>query len=84
MRTDSGPAVYNRVMSTKHSNLITAILTQEGDWTVAEDTSTHVTSQGKTKDEALQNLREAVTLYLEETGEQFVPQSRVTLATVEL
>jgi predicted RNase H-like HicB family nuclease len=44
---------------------ITAILTEEDNWVIAEDANTHVTTQGKTMDEAIKNLREAVGLYLE-------------------
>ena len=63
---------------------ITAILTEENNWIIAEDADTHVTTQGKNMDEALKNLREAVSLYLEETETPPHPPPRVTLATVEL
>jgi predicted RNase H-like HicB family nuclease len=47
-------------------------LTEERDWWVATDESVGehgVTSQGRTRQEALENLDEAVSLYNGETGE---------------
>lgn len=38
----------------------TITLTDEGDWWVAKDTETGVTSQGRTREEALDNLDEAL------------------------
>jgi predicted RNase H-like HicB family nuclease len=38
----------------------TITLTDEGEWWVARDTETGVTSQGRTRHEALENLDEAV------------------------
>lgn len=69
----------------KKNSFITAILTQEGKFIVAEDAATRVTTQGTTMEEAVQNLREAVGLYLEETGDDSPSlPPKVTLATVEL
>lgn len=41
----------------------TITLTDEGEWWVAEDTETGVTSQGRTRQEALENLDEALCGY---------------------
>jgi predicted RNase H-like HicB family nuclease len=41
----------------------TITLTDEGDWWVAKDTETGVTSQGRTREEALDNLDEALAGY---------------------
>lgn len=41
----------------------TITLTDEGEWWVAKDTETGVTSQGKTREAALENLDEAVAAY---------------------
>ncbi|WP_302082266.1 type II toxin-antitoxin system HicB family antitoxin [Salinibaculum rarum] len=41
----------------------TITLTDEGEWWVARDTETGVTSQGKTRHEALDNLDEALAGY---------------------
>lgn len=45
----------------------TAAVTKEDDWYVARCLEVEVTSQGKTMDEALANLREALELYFEDT-----------------
>ena len=44
-------------------------LTEEGDWWVAVDEDVGVASQGKTREEALENLDEAVALHKGEIGE---------------
>lgn len=50
-----------------------ALVWQEGKWYVARCLELEVASQGKTKEEALENLREAVDLYLEdEDPKQFL------------
>lgn len=49
------------IMSTTVEPTIT--LTDEGEWWVAKDTETGVTSQGKTRETALENLDEAVAAY---------------------
>lgn len=41
----------------------TITLTDEGDWWVATDTETGVTSQGRTREAALENLDEALAGY---------------------
>lgn len=45
---------------------LTAAVTREGDWHVARCLEVEVTSQGKTMDEALDNLREALELYFDD------------------
>lgn len=47
----------------------TITLTDEGDWWVARDTETGVTSQGRTRQSALENLDEAVAGYRGEGAE---------------
>ena len=44
---------------------ITARVWQEGDWWVAQAIEVNVASQGKSKEEAQSNLREALELYFE-------------------
>lgn len=46
---------------------LTAAVTREGDWHVARCLEVEVTSQGRTVEEALTNLREALELYFEDT-----------------
>ncbi len=43
----------------------TAMITKEGKWYVARSVEVEVTSQGKTIEEALANLKEALELYFE-------------------
>lgn len=53
----------------------TAIVHQEGEWFVAQCAEIDVASQGRTAEEALANLTEALELYLEDAPEK--PQSSV-------
>ncbi|ESS08874.1 MAG: hypothetical protein A07HN63_01472 [uncultured archaeon A07HN63] len=48
----------------------TITLTKDGDWWIARDTETGVTSQGETRKTALDNLDEAVALHNGEIGEE--------------
>ncbi len=43
-----------------------AVITQEDNWVVAKDRVSGIASQGKTEQEAITNLKEAVELYREE------------------
>jgi len=47
---------------------LSALVHKEGCWYVASSPSTDIASQGKTIEEALKNLKEAVELYIEEIG----------------
>jgi len=49
----------------------TAVIWREDDWFVATCVENNVTSQGKTMDEAMENLKEALALYYEDN---VVPQ----------
>ena len=48
----------------------TITLTKDGDWWIARDTETGVTSQGETRKTALDNLDEAVALHNGEIDEE--------------
>ncbi|MCL1806461.1 MAG: type II toxin-antitoxin system HicB family antitoxin [Oscillospiraceae bacterium] len=48
------------------SRVFTAVIQQEDDWYVAGCVENNVASQGKSIDEALSNLREALELYYED------------------
>ena len=48
----------------------TITLTRDGNWWVATDTETGVTSQGETREDALANLDEAVALHNGEIGRE--------------
>ncbi|MBI3495111.1 type II toxin-antitoxin system HicB family antitoxin [Candidatus Berkelbacteria bacterium] len=54
----------------------TSIIKKDGAWFVAECVETGVVSQGRTVQSAKKNLREAMSLYLEELS----PRERKTLA----
>lgn len=45
---------------------LTAAVTHEGPWYVARCLEVEVASQGKTSEEALENLKEALELYFED------------------
>ena len=51
----------------KHARF-SAIVFDEGDWQVARCPELDVTSQGRTYDQALKNLREAIQLHLDSFG----------------
>ncbi len=56
---------------------LSAIVHREGKWYVASSPDTKVASQGKTVEEALKNLEEAVELYMREF--EYTPKSEMTL-----
>lgn len=64
------------------------VITEENNWLVALEPSTGVASQGKTLDEALHNIHEALELYFEELGEKpqeadaSVPRTFLTTVSV--
>ena len=61
----------------------TAAVTHEGRWYVARALEVEVTSQGRTVDEALANLREALELYFEDETMPEVVEPPI-IATVQL
>ena len=69
--------------SMKHYEL-RAVIVREGDWFVARCLNLPVTSQGRTREQAQANLREAATLYLEAFGDEDLspPDDELTLTTL--
>jgi len=61
-----------------------AVIVHEGEWFVARCLQLPVTSQGKTLQEAKENLLEAATLYLESFGDEDLspPTDELTLTTL--
>jgi len=57
------------------SKRFTAVITKEENWYVAHCIELGVISQGKTIEEAQDNLKEAVELYLESFGTEDLPES---------
>lgn len=51
----------------------TANVWQEGEWYVAHCNEVEIASQGKSKEEAIDNLREALELHFEEPTASIVP-----------
>lgn len=66
------------------SKNFTIVIQQEDDWYVAKCLENSVASQGKTMDEATENLREALTLYYEDESLPIFPQTYVTTMEVAL
>ena len=51
-----------------------ASIWKEGEWYVAQCMEVDVASQGKTKEQALENLREALELHFEEPQATIIPE----------
>jgi len=67
------------------SKAFTVAIQKEDDWFVAKCLENSVASQGKTMEEATDNLREALSLYYEdETLPAYFPQTYVTTMQVAL
>lgn len=66
------------------SRLFTVAIQHEEDWYVAKCLENSVASQGKTMDEAMDNLREALALYYEDESLPAFPQTFVTTLEVAL
>lgn len=62
---------------------ITVIVQKEDNWYVAKCLENSVTSQGKTIEEALINLREAIELYYEDEKPEIVDK-QILLTTMEV
>jgi predicted RNase H-like HicB family nuclease len=58
---------------------VTAVIQQEPDWYVAKCLENDVASQGKTLDEAMDNLKEALELYYEDSDT--LPMMQKTFVT---
>ena len=61
----------------------TIVIQKEKDWYVATDIVSGVASQGKTIDESLQNLKEALALYYED-NEPVENQEPIFVTTMEV
>ena len=58
---------------------VTAVIWQEENWYVAKCLENNVASQGKSIEEAMNNLKEALELYYEDSDD--LPEMRKTLVT---
>ena len=66
------------------SKTFTVAIQKESDWYVAKCLENSVASQGKTIDEAMDNLSEALSLFYEEEALPTFPQTYVTTMQVAL
>lgn len=66
------------------SKFFTVSVQKNEDWFVAKCLENNVASQGKTMDEAMNNLREAIALYYEDEVLPVFPQTFVTALEVAL
>ena len=66
------------------SKSFTVAIQKDDDWYVAKCLENSVASQGKSIDEAIDNLREAITLYYEDESLPVFPQTYVTTLEVAL
>ena len=66
------------------SRLFTITIQKEDAWYVASCPENNVASQGKTMDEAIENLREALELYYEDEAVPAPPQTFVTTLEVAI
>ncbi len=68
-----------------HPVRFTAAITREGQWYVARCLEVEVSSQGESLDQALDNLREALKLYVEDADLTELPVTPILApVTVEL
>jgi predicted RNase H-like HicB family nuclease len=64
----------------------TIIIRKEEDWFVATCIENNIASQGKTIDEATENLKEAIALFYEDESEERItlPQEQVYMTSLEM
>ena len=64
----------------------TIILRREEDWFVATCLENNIASQGKTIDEATENLKEAISLYYEDELEEnlIFPNKQIYITSLEM
>ena len=56
---------------------LTASVTKDGDWFVAQCLEVDVCSQGGNREEALRNLTEALELYFEDESPKDIPEASI-------
>ncbi|MDR2631392.1 MAG: type II toxin-antitoxin system HicB family antitoxin [Spirochaetaceae bacterium] len=63
----------------------TIIIKQEEEWFVATCLENNIASQGKTIDESIANLKEAIALYYEDEKEiKSLPNDQIYITTLEM
>jgi predicted RNase H-like HicB family nuclease len=71
-----------RVINMIHK--VTAIVQQDDEWYVAKCLENSVASQGKTVEEAIANLKEALELYYEDVPSEIVEPRQTFVTTLEV
>ena len=66
-----------------HDHLFSTVITKEGKLYVSWCPELDIASQGKSIEEAISNLKEAIELYLEDEDAK-IPASRPLLTTIEV
>ncbi|KYK35175.1 MAG: hypothetical protein AYK19_22500 [Theionarchaea archaeon DG-70-1] len=61
-----------------------AVISKEKDWIVAVCPEVDVASEGKTVEEAMKNLKEAVELYLEDENLESLTIKEIQVKTLEI
>ena len=61
-----------------------AVISKEKDWIVAICLEVDVASEGKTVEEAMENLKEAVELYLEDENLESLTIKEIQVKTLEI
>jgi predicted RNase H-like HicB family nuclease len=61
-----------------------AVLSKEENWIVALCPELDVASEGKTTEEAMKNLKEAIELYLEDEDLESIPKKEIRIRTLEI
>ena len=60
------------------------LITKEDDWYIASSVETSVVSQGKTVEESIANLREALELYFEDNADLKLNNNECLLTSLEV
>jgi predicted RNase H-like HicB family nuclease len=72
------------MISMERAVRLTAVVTHEGDWYVARALEVEVASQGRSVEESLANLREALELYFEDEPVPAVSDDGPIVAPVDV
>jgi len=63
---------------------VTVFVWREGKWFIAYEPVSGIADQGRTVNEALENLKEALELYLEEKDTELYPIERVMITKIKV
>ena len=63
---------------------VTVVIQKDDDWFVAKCVENSVASQGKTVEEAMNNLKEALELYYEDVPKEDIKEKQLYVTTMEV